>query len=108
MVALHVVRLQLVTTLLLKDQYHGQITISIVPTIEESMHDVYHRRELAVARRTVHGQWADAFFKPGREDKGGKIGTMVNVEVREQDHVELGHFRATLFESKSAATTSIY
>jgi hypothetical protein len=33
---------------------------------------------------------------------------MVNVEVREQDHVELGHFRATLFGSKSAATTSIY
>jgi len=72
------------------------------------VHEVYHRRELAVARRTVHGQWADAFFKPGREDKGGKIGTMVNVEVREQDHVELGHFRATLFGSKSAATTSIY
>jgi len=33
---------------------------------------------------------------------------MVNVEVREQDHVELGHIRATLSESKSAATASIY
>jgi hypothetical protein len=33
---------------------------------------------------------------------------MVNVEVREQDNVELGHFRATLSESKSAATPSVY
>jgi hypothetical protein len=33
---------------------------------------------------------------------------MVNVEVREQDHVELRHFRATLSESKSAAATSVY
>jgi hypothetical protein len=43
-----------------------------------------------------------------KEDQCGKIGAMVNVEVREQDHVELGHFRATLSESKSAATSSIY
>jgi hypothetical protein len=32
---------------------------------------------------------------------------MVNVEMREQDHVELGHIRATLSESKSASTTGI-
>jgi len=53
------VRLQLVTTLLLRDLYHGgQITINAIPTIEESVHEIYRRGELAVARRAVYGQWA--------------------------------------------------
>ena len=75
---------------------------------KESVHEIYHRRELAVACWAVQGEWAVTLFKPGREDQCGKIGAVVNVEVREQDHIELGHCRATLSESKSAATTSIY
>jgi hypothetical protein len=71
------------------------------------VHEIYRRRKLAVARWAIHGQRTFALFKPGREDQGRKIGAMVNVEVSEQDHVELGHFRATLSETKSAATTGI-
>ena len=32
---------------------------------------------------------------------------MINVEVRKENHVELGHLRATLPEAKGAATTGI-
>jgi len=41
---------------------------------EEAVHEIHRRRKLAVARWTVHGQWAIAVFKPGREDQCGKIG----------------------------------
>lgn len=45
------------------------------------------RRKLAIAGWAVHGQWAVALFKPGRKNQCGKIGAVVNVEVREQEPV---------------------
>jgi hypothetical protein len=72
------------------------------------VHEIYRRRKLAVARGTIYGQRTAALFKPGRENQGRKIGAMVNVEMSEQDDVELGHFRATLSETKTAAAASVY
>src|SRR6266436_9806243 len=40
-------------------------------------------RSRCEAATRSRGQWAVALFKPGREDQCGKIGAMVNVEVRE-------------------------
>src|SRR6476646_7239108 len=103
----HAVRLQLVAALLFRDQNHTQIAIDTVPSIEESVDKIDRRRKLAVARWAVYRQRAIAIFKPGREDQRRKIDAMVNVEMREQNHIELGHFRATLCESKSATTAGV-
>src|SRR6516165_7715400 len=104
----YVVRLHFVAAVFFSDQKQTQITINAGPTIEQRAHEIYRRRKLAVANRTVDGQWPGALFKPRREHECWKIGTMVDVEMCEQDYFDLGHVRAALSKSKSVATAGIY
>lgn len=105
--ARNIVRLQLVGALLTRDKEFTQIAVCAAGFTEEIGDEFGGRRHELVAGGAVDGKRASAVFEPGRFNECGEIGAVIDVEMREENHVELGHLRTAFAETERAASSGV-
>src|SRR5208282_1804957 len=104
----NVVRLQLIVALLSGYQQLAEIAISAVLMSEEIVNKLHRGRHEVVSLRAIDRQRPIAIFKPRRLDQRGKVAAMIDVKVREQNHIKLRHLRPALAKAKRASSSRIH
>ncbi len=104
----NVVRLQFVAAFLSRHKQLAQIAKSAVFISKKIGNKLRRGRHEVISLRPVDWQWALAIFKPRRLDQHRKISAVIDVEVREQNHIKLRHLRPAFAESKRASSASIH
>lgn len=100
-------RLKFVAAFLVGDQEFAEVAVGAVLIAEKVGDKFGGGGHEVVPRRAVDGQGAFAVFEPGGLNKRGEITAVVDMKVREENYVELGHLRPAFAETKGTATAGI-
>src|SRR5271155_12396 len=105
--ARNIVRLHFVAALLAGVQKLAEVAIDAALSIEEIGDEFGCGRHEVISLWAVDGEGAIPIFEPGGFNQRGKVATMIDVEVAEEDYVEVRHLRAALAEAKGAASSGV-